>query len=137
MRNIVLSLFAITILTLSGMAYSAAIPAVTTNSFGNSKVLFWETVTNADTVTSAAWPGGKGYVQITGTTDSAVLELLFGTDGVGSEISIDSDATPDGFTFTNTTGGTLFNFPRGSIDFSISGGGGSQDIDIKISPVRQ
>ncbi len=137
MRKITLSIFALAMLSFVGIAYATAIPAVPFQSFGNSKGLFWETFTDTDTITAAKWQGGKGLIEVMGTPDTAILEMTFSTI-TGSEVSIDGDETPDGFLFTNTTGATLFNLPRGSIGISLtSAGGGSQDLDIKISPVRQ
>lgn len=115
---------------------AAEIPVVYEKLAGNKRSILWETITQSDTVEEAYWFGGKGYVEVTGTPADAVLTFDYGLVS-GSLATVDTDATPDGFTFTNTTGGTLFEFPAGYVDITFTSGGGvSQDLDIRVVPIK-
>lgn len=95
----------------------------------------WSSVTESDTASEAAFPGGKALVEVNGTFDSATVSMHFGTVS-GSLAAIDTDAPPDGADFT-AAGMVVVELPPGFIQPVISGGGASQDIDIIVTSIPQ
>lgn len=95
----------------------------------------WAAVTETDTAAVAAYKGGLAAVEVTGTFDSATVQMQYGSVS-GTYANIDTDEHPDGTKFT-TAGVTLINLPRGFIIPSISGGGATQSLNIKIIPVSR
>ena len=49
----------------------------TTKNTSKKPFVSWNNITNGDTVNNFNWPGGKGFIQISGTLDSAVIQTEF------------------------------------------------------------
>lgn len=93
----------------------------------------WETLTEADTATSAQWPGGDGFVEIMGTFGGATVNVQFSSDD-STFYNVNTAAPPIGSAFTEDAI-VYFSLPRGYIK-PVAVSGSSQDVDIKVSPKR-
>jgi len=111
----------------------------------NTGAIEWNNVTNLDTTSEAQVKAIKGGLAtkyeffIDGTGDTVILKLQAGKTS-GSLKDIDTDAMPDGVLFngssTNFTNVCLAD--RDFVDISFtSAGGGSQDVDIWLTPVGE
>lgn len=95
-------------------------------------VLLWENITNADTVEVVTWQGGSGNIEVSGVFDGATVRTIYSTTESGLYEVKDAEA-PDGGTFTKSGVTGITNLTFGYIGFTITGGGGSQDITIKVT----
>lgn len=101
---------------------------------GDTRAYSWSTVTNADTAQAVWLPAGKYRIEVRGTFDSATVDIHSGDDS-GTMAAIDTAAAPAGGRFT-AHGFTNIETPGSYFKPSISGGGGSQDIDIIFKPIQ-
>lgn len=95
-------------------------------------IIEWEQLNSDDAALEGFWPGGMGYIEVTGTFDGASLQMQFGLS-TGNTYDLDTTAAPDGAAFT-AAGITRFDLPRGYLKPVATSGGGSQDLDIKVHP---
>ena len=93
----------------------------------------WDTVEDADAALEQFVKGGRFTVEVNGTFDSATVDLHYGTVS-GDLAAIDTDEKPDGLRFTSQ-GVANLEIATGYINPSISGGGASQEVTIKLKPL--
>ena len=90
----------------------------------------WEQINNDDSGDELAFPGGEAYIEVKGTFDSATVQMKHGLT-TGDLVNLSDTEAPEGASFT-AAGLILVDLPKGFLQPSISGGGGSQDIDITV-----
>lgn len=102
------------------------------NSTGGRDLVVWETITSADTA-QAYEPSmvrmALASIQVVGTFDSATVVLQGSNDG-NTWVSL-NDAYNDPISFTATGEASLWTGVR-YVRPSVSGGGGSQDLDVYL-----
>lgn len=93
----------------------------------------WSGITNSDTAAALVMPRTKGAVaaiQITGTPDSATVILQGSNDGT-NWASL-TDVNNDAISLTASTSVVDFSTAAAQIRPSVSGGGGSQDLNVIV-----
>ena len=97
-------------------------------------IITWSNLTESDTADEAEWPGGEGFMEVTGDFGGATLTMDFGLTS-GSLYNPDTETAPDGTVFTED-GILKFDLPRGYV-LPVATGGSSQSVKVVIIPARQ